>query len=92
MRVRRINDVAEMMRCLRLRGLLQAFLDGQVDEGTAARIERHLAACRRCGLEAAVYVEIKRALARRGRGADDDAVRRLHAFAEHLPDADGRGE
>ena len=67
---------------------LQTYLDGGLDEQAAPRIARHLADCRRCGLEARIYTEIKTSLARRDREAPDDAVARLREFAAHLPDQD----
>lgn len=81
----RMMRLAEVWRCRRVRRVLQAYLDGQVDAATAAEVERHLAACRRCGGEAAVYAEIRRALARRGARVDEVAVRRLRTFASQLP-------
>ncbi len=43
----------------------------------------HLEDCRRCGLEASVYQEIRSALARRAE-PDVDAVARLTAFGRSL--------
>jgi len=73
-----------MMSCRQVHRVLQSYLDGQLDEVTAKRVERHLEACRRCGLEASTYTEIKTALARR-RGLDPAAVERLTDFARRLP-------
>lgn len=44
----------------------------------------HLEDCRRCGMEAAAYTEIKASLARRGEALPDDAVARLRSFGERL--------
>lgn len=63
---------------------LQGFLDGEIDRREARRIDKHLEACRRCGLEARTYREIKSAVARQGAPVDPDAVRRLRAFGESL--------
>jgi anti-sigma factor RsiW len=63
---------------------LQRYLDGDLDDLTARRIVRHLEDCRRCGLEAAAYTEIKASLARRATDIPDAAVTRLRAFGERL--------
>jgi anti-sigma factor RsiW len=75
------------MNCMQVVRILQAYLDGQVDEVTARRVSAHLEDCRRCGLEAAVYREIKHSLSRRETPADE-AVARLRGFGEAL----ARGE
>lgn len=75
----------ERARCRETVRVLQAYLDGEVDEATAEAAERHLETCRRCGLEATVYAEIKEALARR-REPNEAAVGRLREFASRLPD------
>lgn len=67
--------------------VLQSYVDGETDEVTARRVAAHLEDCRRCGLEAALYREIKNSLARR-EAPDQDAVARLRAFGESL----ARGE
>ncbi len=75
-----------MASCLEVRRALQSYLDGEVDEVTARRVARHLEACRRCGLEASTYAEIKRALGERSSEVPPDAVARLRQFAERLMD------
>jgi anti-sigma factor RsiW len=75
------------MNCMQMARILQVYLDGQADEVTARRVSTHLEDCRRCGLEAAVYREIKRSLSRRETLADE-AVARLRGFGEAL----ARGE
>ncbi len=76
------------MNCRQVGRRLQRYLDGEADDLTARRIMRHLEACRRCGMEAAAYNEIKAALARRGQHIPDETLRRLRAFGERLV-ADG---
>lgn len=73
--------------------MLQFYLDGQTDDHTAGRVARHLAACRRCGLEAATYREIKAVLSRRARRADVSTLERLRVFGRSLvePDASEGG-
>jgi anti-sigma factor RsiW len=95
-KARRFLATKEMASCMQVMRVLQAYLDGQADELTARRVANHLAACRRCGLEAATYREIKRSLARRGAPADPGALERLRAFASALShrseDETGPGE
>ena len=72
---------------------LLEFLDGEVvDADTAVRVEQHLEACRRCGLEASVYREIKQSLRRRRRRGDADAAAldRLREFAARVGEGDAR--
>jgi anti-sigma factor (TIGR02949 family) len=98
---RRMAGSRDVASCLEVGSVLQAYLDGEVDEVTARRVARHLEACRRCGLEAATYTDIKDALARRSSAVPEDAVDRLRRFGERLiehpdaaadePDADGGG-
>jgi len=76
----------DMASCRQVGRLLQSYLDGEVDDLTARRVARHLDLCRRCGLEASTYAEIKKALARRGTPVPGDAHERLLRFAEHLMD------
>jgi anti-sigma factor RsiW len=73
-----------MASCREVAHVLQAYLDGQVDEVTARRVAVHLDACRRCGFEARTYLELKAALARHADRLDDDAVTRLRTFGEQL--------
>jgi predicted anti-sigma-YlaC factor YlaD len=72
------------MSCRQVGRLLQRYLDHDLDDVTARRIMRHLDDCRRCGLEAAVYTEIKASLARRGADVPADTLDRLRAFGERL--------
>lgn len=72
------------MNCKQVGRRLQRYLDGDVDDLTARRIMRHLDDCRRCGMEAAAYTEIRASLARRGHDVPDDAVARLRDFGERL--------
>ncbi|MGH9166152.1 MAG: anti-sigma factor family protein [Acidimicrobiales bacterium] len=64
--------------------VLQEFLDHEVDDLTGGRVARHLELCRRCGMEAAVYTDIKASLARRGAPVDPEVVRHLRHFSEQL--------
>lgn len=90
MRARFWRRSAEMS-CKEVGRVLQQFLDGTVDDVSAHRIRRHLDACRRCGLEATTYEEIKAALRRRV-APDDDAIVRLRAFGDSLASGEGFDE
>ncbi|MEO7571611.1 MAG: zf-HC2 domain-containing protein [Acidimicrobiales bacterium] len=72
------------MSCVQVGRRLQRYLDDDLDDLTARRILRHLEDCRRCGLEASAYTEIKASLGRRAVNVPDDAVTRLRAFGEQL--------
>jgi len=70
--------------CMAVARVLQAYLDGEVDEATARRVGAHLAVCRRCGMTADTYQAIKASLTRGGTGWDDLTRRRLEEFAHHI--------
>lgn len=72
------------LRCMETMRVLQRHLDGVLDELTARRVADHLEECRRCGLEAEVYRQIKAALARQGRRTDPRTAERLERIAEQL--------
>lgn len=76
----------DMASCMQVARQLHAYLDGEIDDVTARRIARHLEVCRRCGLEASTYTEIKSALARRGEPVPDEALERLRRFGNNLID------
>ncbi len=80
----------EMASCMEVMRVLQSYLDGQTDEVTARRVSKHLEACRRCGLEAVTFREIKASLARRSTGPPPTAVESLRDFGAALaePPAD----
>lgn len=80
---RRWRRMREMRECMHVGPKLQAYLDGEVDEATVQRVQAHLEYCRKCGLEAEAYREIKRALGAREQPAPD-ALARLRAFGEQL--------
>lgn len=73
-----------MLSCRQVAKVLQSFLDGEVDQITAERVEMHLEMCRRCGMESDVYREIKSSLARTGEPVPETTLRRLRRFGEQL--------
>jgi anti-sigma factor RsiW len=85
----------EMASCMKVMRVLQSYLDGHTDEVTTRRVANHLEACRRCGLDAATYRELKASLARRTPQVDADTIERLRAFGRDLavrPLKDGSGQ
>ncbi|MDE3203609.1 MAG: zf-HC2 domain-containing protein [Acidobacteriota bacterium] len=69
--------------CMRVARVLQAYLDGEIDEVTARRVSGHLDGCRRCGMKAHTYRAIKDSIARTG-SLDELARRRLEEFAQRV--------
>jgi anti-sigma factor (TIGR02949 family) len=76
------------MSCAEVGELLQEYLDDQLDASRAARLEAHLEECRRCGLEADTYRQIKRSLASRQGDLPPDALGRLRDFGRRLADGE----
>jgi len=70
--------------CLQVARILQQYLDDQLDEGAAARVADHLDECRRCGLDAESYREVKVALASRSRPPSPEQIERLTSFVTGL--------
>lgn len=89
---RRTLGTKEMASCLQVMRVLQSYLDGHTDEVTARRVANHLEACRRCGMEASVYREIKAALARQTTPLDDGSLERIRQFSSSLIRHDAGGE
>lgn len=81
---RRTRANRAVTTCLEVGRVLQRYLDGEVDDLTVRQVARHLEACRRCGLEASTYADIKAALAGRSRALPEDAVDRLRRFGTQL--------
>ncbi len=79
----RLRDRAE---CMRVKPLLQSYLDGELTEQQAVRVSRHVDACRRCGLAAETLRDIKGAVSRLGQPPDRAAIARLRAFVDELGD------
>lgn len=68
---------------------LQRYLDHDLDDDLATRIDEHLEACRHCGLEAETYRAIKRSLASRRPEVDARTIERLRAFGDRLAAGEG---
>ena len=91
-----LHSVKDRIECMRVKSLLQPFLDGALDDGKRELVARHLEACRRCGLAASTYRSLKNRLNDLGEPADPGSVARLEAFVDDLgedasdPPAEGR--
>lgn len=75
---------ARGLSCRQVGKVLQQFLDGEVDDAMRGRVADHLDDCRRCGLGADTYLQIKAALARSATEPSPEAMRRLRDFGERL--------
>ena len=84
MRLRALAEMRTMVECMRVKPLLQPYLDGHISEEEAVLVSRHLDACRRCGLAAETYRQIKAGLSRLADKPDPEAVSRLERFVEGL--------
>lgn len=80
----RLAQMRDMVACMRVKPLLQPYLDGHLSEQDALRVSTHLDACRRCGLAAETFLDIKAGLSRLGDEPDREAVDRLERFVEEL--------
>jgi anti-sigma factor RsiW len=81
-----LQRARDRIECMRVRPLLQPFLDGELDEARRRRVAAHLEACRRCGLAASTYESLRQRLSEFGQPADPDAIARLTEFVDHLAD------
>ena len=70
--------------CIQVARILQRYLDDQLDERAASQVAAHLDECRRCGLDAESYREVKMALAHSSRPPSPERVERLTSFVAHL--------
>jgi predicted anti-sigma-YlaC factor YlaD len=81
---RRHTVVDRPLTCREVGRLLQRYLDGETDEHATAKVAEHLEDCRRCGLEASVYREIKASLARQATVLPETTLARLRRFGQQL--------
>ncbi|MGH9262551.1 MAG: zf-HC2 domain-containing protein [Acidimicrobiales bacterium] len=81
----RRHSVADRpLTCREVGKLLQRYLDGETDHVATAKVAAHLEDCRRCGLEAGVYHEIKASLARQATVLPETTLARLRRFGQQL--------
>lgn len=72
------------MSCREVVGLLQAFLDGEIDDPRVIEVADHLDACLDCGMQADAYRWLKAAVAGIARADDPRQLQRLQTFADAL--------
>lgn len=85
MRILRRHTVAgRPLSCREVGELLQRYLDREADDQVTRKVGDHLEDCRRCGLEAAVYLEIKASLARQAPTLPEATLHSLRRFGEQL--------
>lgn len=78
----------DMLECRRIKPFLQSYLDGHISPEEAVRVSAHLDACRRCGLAAKTFREIKAGLARLAEEPDQQSLHRLERFVDELDGGD----
>ena len=88
MSLRRSTRSERKMNCMQVGRALQSYLDDEIDDLTARRIAAHLEDCRRCGMEADAYTELKDALTRRADRVDAGPIDRLRDFSRQLAEGD----
>lgn len=74
--------------CRKVARVLQSYLDGELPASQHAMVAEHLEHCDRCGFEAAVYREVKRALDGLTSEPDPRVIERLRAYAQALATTD----
>ena len=72
------------LSCPEVARLLQRHLDEELPQHLGERVQAHLEDCRRCGLEAEAYEQIKQAVRRQGQLVPPESVDRLRSFAQSL--------
>ena len=79
------RSASNAVDCRHVGAWLQAYLDGELDEARSESVSRHLEDCRRCGMEASTYRELKASLRRGTPTLDEIApLDRLRDFAQRL--------
>jgi anti-sigma factor RsiW len=83
-----LQGMRDRIECMRVKPLLQPFLDGALIDDERALVARHLEACRRCGLAASTYRALKARLHALGGPHDPETVTRLESFVDGLAQSD----
>ncbi len=88
-----VNRITDLIECMRVRPLLQSYLDGELDdEQGAAMVARHLEACRRCGRAADSITALKRQVARFRREPTPEDIARVERVIDELTERSERPE
>lgn len=72
------------LSCEHVMEVLQAYLDGEVDDQTARKVSHHLTDCADCDNESTVYHSIKVSLAARRLPVDPTVMEALRRFGNDL--------
>lgn len=89
MKLFRRGSVADRpLSCRHVGKVLQSFLDAELDEVTTDKVAEHLEDCRRCGMAADVYLEIKASLGQDAPAVPEESLSRLEEFAHRLTAGD----
>jgi anti-sigma factor (TIGR02949 family) len=70
--------------CAEVAAVMQAYLDGEVDEAEARRVVAHLDACAGCNHEVQIFRNIKQALEAKARPVDPQIRAALESFAQDV--------
>jgi hypothetical protein len=73
-----------LLSCRQVGKVLQSFLDAELDEAGTHTVAEHLEDCRRCGMAADLYLEIKASLGRGAASVPGGSLTRLDEFAQTL--------
>lgn len=84
--MRRRRQLRARLSCRQVAQLLQAYLDGELQDIRTVLVADHLDACLRCGLDAGTYRWLKQQLAGLAPGVDARQLERLGDFARELLD------
>ncbi len=85
---RRPRHTKGALNCIQVGRVLQQYLDDVVDPTTASLVAAHLDDCKRCGMKASEFRQIKRSLSRIAPDTDDASLARLHDFAAKISAGD----
>lgn len=72
------------MSCRKAMKVMQAYLDGEVEENVAKKVAKHLNACEDCDKESLVFKKIKASLANRPENVNQEILNSLSAFTQDL--------
>lgn len=86
---RRVVIADRPLSCRQVGKILQSFLDSELDEISTDKVAEHLEDCRRCGMAADEYLEIKASLGRGAPVALEESLGRLVEFARRLTEDEG---
>lgn len=87
--IRRAPAADRRLSCRQVGAVIQSFLDAELDDASVGRVAEHLEDCRRCGLAADVYLEIKASLGRDAPAVPEESLTRLEEFARRLAAGSG---